>query len=1379
MEQPADDDDYNKQIQPIPEKCGPPSIPLSMLLDFAVQQIFHEITVMSELLLKKYEEEKKISLVQFAHNTRTLTVKLLAIVKWVKSSKKFENCSIINYILDQQAQYFIDTADRLVFFSRQELEVAKLPTFQVCSAVDILTQGTYPRLPLCIKQRFIREPKITPKEQANALSRINKILRYRISRVASKLPPKFRQIHIKNGMLTLVVPSEFEVKMTVLGEAETLPWTLLNIKILVEDYEIGYGTQLVHPLQLNLVHNVLQSRMDISKNPLNEVYTFLHSFAQSLKLDVLFCQSTQLANGKLRDKILIERYDQKERILTVGYWAQKLPTKRGQIPRYNAQFRFQISCDREDSRSSLRVRHYPPNQELGGLDERSGRLSIHSLLSDVFAFRSRQRLLKIRQKLEESSTSASVLVSGQEIPLLIYRLLDKSTPEEMLKISVNLFSGRVICVVDGLGEVQELRNLEKCLDPISPIQSIKKHIDRLKVLTMIERYRKAVSSLLVRIVSETQMASKLSKITSLPADRLILQFYKDDSFYLIVSFVVDPQLIVKTELHLLSVNDDQLTLLHLSRDHPGLVAPMTRFLYANKDEELRKGDHYGRRLTCAIAAVDDRISFMKLCEELDRRNIQYDPLETEPVVGGLVLRLKNVQAAVDTEAPEFFDNLVRCCLRLDSRTRIGWPFECCIKNNPLPLDCLPGKPGPNTRACVLDVSLSSSSGPPGINPSDSLSTAIVERLQIFVNIYKLVHEFAPVYKKVYKNVCSIQAYTYHKLIIAYGEKRDQLMVISFRPNLKSSEPKRFCITFNQTVPTDAYTEDDFQWPEEGRWNPHTQLSPIINEKFNANPDLVELVEYVVSTSAPLCALSKFLRIRFQSVKALAQILNHDMAFPLEMKYYLFAIDDYTMRLQYGHIFLEFRFLQDSQVGIRDCSRFQPAVVGLEQFWKWISGGSAQLCTNSNVSHASPHAPTSLPSQHVAAASPPPSSTQSLSVPPSSTNQSPHSQGTSFTTSGSGLTLTPNIILVDHVTLHKACQPPESALRRPLVPTKENNAEFANNLSPLDSYLSAIEFVYRTGAAFKEIYSLPLPQQPVHFEKLDVQPDSIRASVLSIRTQSAYGQNYPCIVNFQFFVCPNTFTVKCSVEYDGLGDSGPKAEQISIIESYFDYYISRFNNEYALVAFINLCRMTPNGALFSIIKIMRGQLYGYDEDPLTNIYWNMSIMPTMLQRKPDQSGGAHGSQSTMSARKFRPGVLLDRNQTMRIHVNFCPLSPDESDKMRRHMMWLQYNVQTNQVEQVNQGMSDEKEILTNIFAAANEMARQSNECPLWEVVSQLLQRPELNRMPSSVPMPNSMMGPGSVDNIGSVGQIPSVGNMGSVGTSGSVHNPLLKGEPGMY
>lgn len=109
----------------IPERCGPPTISLSLLLDFAIQNTVHELTILSELLPKKKETDRKISVVEFSHITRMVFVKLLAIVKWLKISKKFESLASIRYFLDEQSQIFVETADRLVSIIREELRFAR------------------------------------------------------------------------------------------------------------------------------------------------------------------------------------------------------------------------------------------------------------------------------------------------------------------------------------------------------------------------------------------------------------------------------------------------------------------------------------------------------------------------------------------------------------------------------------------------------------------------------------------------------------------------------------------------------------------------------------------------------------------------------------------------------------------------------------------------------------------------------------------------------------------------------------------------------------------------------------------------------------------------------------------------------------------------------------------------------------------------------------------------------------------------------------------------------------------------------------------------------------------------------------------------------
>ncbi|PIO77048.1 mediator complex subunit MED14 [Teladorsagia circumcincta] len=659
---PMDDGDHSKPALPVvPDKCGPPTISLNYLLDFAIQQIYHEITVLSELLPKKLDGDRKISLVQFAHSTRMLFVKLLAVVKWVKSSKKFESCAAICYLLDQQSQYFVETADRLVTISREELVMARLPAFQVTAAVDVLTQGTYQHLPTIIKDRFVLKPKISSVDEANVLLRLNQLI--------------------------LTVPGEFEVNLTVLGEREQTPWTLLNIKMLVEDYEIGYGAQLVHPLQLHMLHNVLQSRMDVAKNPINEAYTFLHTFAQSLQLDVLFCQASQLAAGRLRNKIVIEKYDPKERILSIGYWVQRIAKRMIGNVRLVPQYRVTIFGDAGDD-TSLKVRHYPIAPDLGQLDDRTGRLSIDRLLSETLVVRCRERLLRIRKRLK-AAKPLSIVLYAEFLP----------------------------------GSASELKELETALYDGQSIDSLRKRIDRLKVLLMIERYRRSVSTLQVRIINENQMAPFFKKVA-------------------VITFVSNENLTVKMNLYLLCTLDDKVQMMELNKEKQLISAPIDGVVdieaktfgqseyddvWTLKEKHSRVEPSMVRQLTTAVAAVDDRISFMRVCEELDKKRIGYRSVEEEPHTG-------------------------------------VWVHE------------------------QTGISVG--------GPVDTIATSIIERLTRYSHIYDTVNRFAKAYDAHYNKFCNVQAYTFHKLVIAYGRERDQQLIVSFRPRNASND--RFNLNFGQS-----------------------------------------------------------------------------------------------------------------------------------------------------------------------------------------------------------------------------------------------------------------------------------------------------------------------------------------------------------------------------------------------------------------------------------------------------------------------------------------------------------------------------------------------------------------------------------------------------
>lgn len=176
--QPSPLEGQQMALMPVGQGGGPSgggSISLSLLIDFIIQRTYHELTVLAELLPRKTDMERKIEIFQFASRTRLLFVRLLALVKWAASVSKVDKSSSIMAFLDKQSMIFIETADALSRMARETLVNARLPNFHLPSAVEVLTLGTYSRLPLCIRDRIIPPDPITPPEKKNTLTRLSQV----------------------------------------------------------------------------------------------------------------------------------------------------------------------------------------------------------------------------------------------------------------------------------------------------------------------------------------------------------------------------------------------------------------------------------------------------------------------------------------------------------------------------------------------------------------------------------------------------------------------------------------------------------------------------------------------------------------------------------------------------------------------------------------------------------------------------------------------------------------------------------------------------------------------------------------------------------------------------------------------------------------------------------------------------------------------------------------------------------------------------------------------------------------------------------------------------------------------------------------------------
>lgn len=245
-----------------------------------------------------------------------------------------------------------------------------------------------------ISDKIVPADPITPSEKRQTLLRLNQVIQHRL--VTRHLMPQMRKFKIEGGRVKFHVDHEFEVSLTVMGDGPDVPWRLLDINILVEDKDTGDGKALVHTLQVNYIHNLIQARLVESPSALTEVFNVLHSFSQLLQLEVLYTQTLRLMIDRLDENVHVDEYVPGVK-LTVSYW-RELTSK---DPKSELGYRFTVQTDPGDNSRPLTVLHMPPlgakeSTEVADRAVRSDLLSMERLLVHTVYIRSLARLNDIK-----------------------------------------------------------------------------------------------------------------------------------------------------------------------------------------------------------------------------------------------------------------------------------------------------------------------------------------------------------------------------------------------------------------------------------------------------------------------------------------------------------------------------------------------------------------------------------------------------------------------------------------------------------------------------------------------------------------------------------------------------------------------------------------------------------------------------------------------------------------------------------------------------------------------------------------------------------------------------------------------------------------------
>uniref|UniRef100_A0A2I3RHL4 Mediator of RNA polymerase II transcription subunit 14 n=1 Tax=Pan troglodytes TaxID=9598 RepID=A0A2I3RHL4_PANTR len=755
-------------------------------------------------------------IVQFASRTRQLFVRLLALVKWANNAGKVEKCAMISSFLDQQAILFVDTADRLASLARDALVHARLPSFAIPYAIDVLTTGSYPRLPTCIRDKIIPPDPITKIEKQATLHQLNQILRHRL--VTTDLPPQLANLTVANGRVKFRVEGEFEATLTVMGDDPDVPWRLLKLEILVEDKETGDGRALVHSMQISFIHQLVQSRLFADEKPLQDMYNCLHSFCLSLQLEVLHSQTLMLIRERWGDLVQVERYHA-GKCLSLSVWNQQvLGRKTGTASVHKVT----IKIDENDVSKPLQIFHDPPlpasDSKLVERAMKIDHLSIEKLLIDSVHARAHQKLQELKAILRGFNANENSSIETA-LPALVVPILEPCGNSECLHIFVDLHSGMFQLMLYGLVKFQLIVFL-----------MVFNHLFWLGQ----QRCKQSIKHL-PTISSETLQLSNYSThpIGNLSKNKLFIKLTRLPQYYIVVEMLEVPN--KPTQLsykyYFMSVNAAD------REDSPAMALLLQQFKENIQDlvfrtktgkqtrtnakrklsddpcpveskKTKRAGEMcaFNKVLAHFVAMCDTNMPFVGLRLELSNLEIPHQGVQVEGDGFSHAIRLLKIPPCkgITEETQKALDrSLLDCTFRLQGRNNRTWVAELVFANCPLN-GTSTREQGPSRHVYLTYENLLSE--PVG---GRKVVEMFLNDWNSIARLYECVLEFArslpdiPAHLNIFSEV---RVYNYRKLILCYGTTKGSSDVVSFLTVLFDTQAPLNAINKLPTVPMLGLTQ---------------------------------------------------------------------------------------------------------------------------------------------------------------------------------------------------------------------------------------------------------------------------------------------------------------------------------------------------------------------------------------------------------------------------------------------------------------------------------------------------------------------------------------------------------------------------------------------
>ncbi|KAF8482456.1 MED14-domain-containing protein [Russula ochroleuca] len=205
-------------------------VQLSDLVSRVVQACYAEMTEMAETLPGMSDSARKRKLADFVVAWKKQVVKLYAVTKWSRDADIVQKCMNITAFLMNQNRQFEDVVRGLTD-ARDSLDGARLRNHDLLTSLDVLTTGSYRRLPTMIKKSIIPPPSLTDHQVSKILSDLESLTRFRL-RMVEIVPVEMSKYRIFDGRAWFTVSNLFETSICLRGGNQDDGWFFVHVEFL-------------------------------------------------------------------------------------------------------------------------------------------------------------------------------------------------------------------------------------------------------------------------------------------------------------------------------------------------------------------------------------------------------------------------------------------------------------------------------------------------------------------------------------------------------------------------------------------------------------------------------------------------------------------------------------------------------------------------------------------------------------------------------------------------------------------------------------------------------------------------------------------------------------------------------------------------------------------------------------------------------------------------------------------------------------------------------------------------------------------------------------------------------------------------------------------